>query len=70
MIMGLFHLTTSGLAHPLSMIAARRREGLGDGLTDKEMELIQRLSSEMQQTAEILRRLGWRLQGQSNGVKS
>jgi len=69
MCMTMFHLTSSSVAFQLSMVAARRKEGLGDGLTQKEQELIQRLSSQMYETSEILRRLGWRLQGRENTVR-
>lgn len=68
MMMNMFHITASGVAHQLAMIAANR-SGLGEGLTEKEQLLIQRMSSEMYETSEIMRRLGWRLQGRQNEAR-
>lgn len=58
-----FHVLSSGVIHPLKMIAdPRLREtSMAAGLTLKEVELIQRKTAELADYAELFRKLGWRL---------
>lgn len=59
----LFHLVSSSVVHPLKIMASKSNSGLGSGLTDKERELVLKMSTELFEKAELMRRLGWRFEG-------
>lgn len=59
----LFHITSSGVVHPLRMMVSNLPSGgeLYRGLTPKEAELVSSLVVQLSEVAETLRKLGWRL---------
>ena len=58
-----FHTLSSGVVHTLRMQIDHRvpLTSLAGGLTIKEQELITRKMKELSETADLFRRLGWRL---------
>jgi hypothetical protein len=61
--LSVFHILSSGVVHTLRMMVDDRISltSATGGLTVKEQELIQRKMKELSDTADIFRRLGWRL---------
>lgn len=61
-MLGLFHLVSSGVVHPLrTMTNTQVMDSTWRGLTPKERQLIIKKIAELDDTAELFRMLGWRL---------
>lgn len=60
----LFHAANT-VRHGMRMVTdgSAARDGLGDGLTEKERAYINRMADDMNETATKLRKLGWRFLG-------
>lgn len=57
-----FHVISSSAVHPLKLITDPRvRYSMAAGLTQREIELARRLADNLADTADTVRRLGWRL---------